>query len=362
MGVELKITDRELPSSPAFVNFIAQLLDGRPFEDRPWPDQRSESLNHALPALREQAVAEAPRVIGDGRGRVLIARAYSLFVALMTGDLPVLHAVQHHLHFMCVVGIPRSGGSYLTAELFRSLGHSPESVPAALAHDGFPEAAPFELRQDLNGWISSLHTMAEYLTMVEVFFAMDRRRGGKVVVPKKLTKGIYAGAFFHRVLGETTEHFMTVRHPVAACISTYEKSGGLPADGRFAIRSNIEEWCHRDLRFTGRTDAEIQGMDYFDAYLRYWEHYHLLVSTTGLSASRHLRVVPYGVDTMESLAAEFHQRHQSGLAPAPFFPAGDAAQRHPDWMKRAAPAIKRVASAWAQVGLDLPSKALMQAL
>jgi hypothetical protein len=44
--------------------------------------------------------------------------------------------------------------------------------------------------------------MAEYLTMVEIFFADQKQYSGKIVVPKKLTQSIYAGGFFHRVLGE----------------------------------------------------------------------------------------------------------------------------------------------------------------
>src|SRR5690606_26151326 len=107
----------------------------------------------------------------------------------------------------------------------------------------------------------------------------------------------------------------TVRHPVASAISTYEKSGGLPENGKFAVRGNIEEWVRRDLAYTGVDPAAILQMDYFDAYLRYWEQYHYYVATTGLSANRNITVVPYNAAHMTAVARRWHTRFESGLEP-----------------------------------------------
>lgn len=351
MGVEIRLTDKELPVSPVFVDFLAHLLDGRPFDDREWAEQRSELLNYGQNQLQERAAREAPRVMNDSRGRDCIGRSYGLLLALLSGDPAPLRELQIRFHFVNVVGIPRTGGSYLTAELYRALGLEPARVPFALAHDGFPEAGPFELLPAANSWVLSLHTMAEYLTMVELFFAGRPAHAGKIVVPKKLTKGIYAGGFFHRVLGEAVEHILTLRHPAAACVSTYEKSGGLPADGRFAVRSNIEDWCRRDLLYTGCSADELQRMDYFDAYLRYWEQYHYYVATTGLSANRGLRVVTYGKQRLETLAQGFHRRYGSSLQAGEFTVSDSARLRHPDWIERARPAVNRVAEALQRVGI-----------
>jgi hypothetical protein len=360
MGVEIRLTDRELPVSPLYIDFLSHLLDGRPFDDGEWADQTSEALNFGLPEVQRRAEAAAPRVMNDARGRELVGRAYSLLMALLCGDLAPIEALQRRFHFVNVVGIPRTGGSYLTAELYRALGFTPRKVPFAVAHDGFPEAGPFEIAPAANSWVRSLQTMAEYLSMVELFFGGGPPHQGRIVVPKKLTKGIYAGGFFHRILGEAVEHIITLRHPVAACISSYEKSGGLPADGRFAIRSNIEDWCRRDLLYTGCTAEELAQMDYFDAYLRYWEQYHYYVATTGLSANRDLRVVVYGKQRLERLAQEFHQRYGSPLQPGEFQVSAAARQRHPDWIERARPAVMRVAAAWGRIGIPFPVGELME--
>jgi hypothetical protein len=208
--------------------------------------------------------------------------------------------------------------------------------------------------------VLSLQTMAEYLTMVELHFGAARRHHGKVVVPKKLTKGIYAGGFFHRVLGEWVEHVLTLRHPVAACISTYEKSGGLPADGRFAVRSNIEDWARRDLLYTGCKAEELARMDYFDAYLRYWEQYHYYVATTGLSGTRDLRVVVYGRERMETQARRFHRRYDSEREVGRFVADDQARRRHPDWYQRAQPVVERVAAACSRVGIAFPLEQVLE--
>jgi len=355
MGVEFKLTDRELPVSPVFVNFLAQLLGRRPFEREIWANQLSETLSRGDEDLHRRAAEAAEFVMGNATGRELLARAYSLLFALLTGMVEPLDELLSRFHFVNVIGIPRTGGSYLTAELYRAIGMLPEQVPNALAHDSFPEAGPFQLQPGINSWILSLKTMAEYLTMVEIFFADQKQYAGKIVVPKKLTKSIYAGGFFHRVLGEDMEYVLTVRHPAAACVSTYDKSGGLPVDGRFIVRSNIEEWCRRDLQYAGCSASQLQSMDYFDAYLRYWEQYHLSLATTGLSASRDLRVVAFGKSALQSVAQGYHERYASGLQVSEFQVSDKARQRHPEWIERAQPSIERIAAIWKLVGIPFPA-------
>ncbi len=355
MGLEFKLTDRELPVSPIFIHFLAQVLSEQPFDREIWAEQRSEALSPTEVDL-SRATGAAAIVMGSPWGRERLARAYTLLFSLLTGDLEPLHELQSRFHFINFIGIPRTGGSYLTAELYRAIGMVPEHVPNGLAHDSFPEAAPFELQPGINSWVLSLKTMAEYLTMVEIFFGGRKPHFGRIVVPKKLTKGIYAGGFFHRAFGKGTEQVLTLRHPAASCVSTYEKSGGLPVDGCFRVRSNIEEWCRRDLEHTGCSAERLQSMDYFDAYLRYWEQYHLSLAMTGLSASRDLRVIAYSKSALQSVSQGFHDRYGSGLQASEFHISDKARRLHPEWIERAHPAIDRVAAAWNLVGIPFPAE------
>lgn len=359
MGIEIKLTDRELPVSPVFVDFLVHIVENIPFEGALWHDQLSEELSSEHKQVLEKAADNAKRVMATENGQRMIGRAYQLFVALLTGDLEQIRNLQFRFHFINIIGVPRNGGSYLTKEAYRALGYDPDKVPNVIAHDGFPEAGPFRFQKGANSWTASLQTMAEFLAMVEIYFGRAKPHTGKIVVPKKLLKGTYAGGFFHHILGESVEHILTVRHPVTSAISTYEKSGGLPEDGKFKVRGNIEEWVRRDLGYTGTDNETIFSMDYFDAYLRYWEQYHYYVATTGLSANKQIRIVPYGQDAMESISRSFQSRFESGLDPSEF-KVFDKRDRHPDWIKQAEPVVRRVADVWERVGLAFPYDDVMQ--
>ena len=91
--------------------------------------------------------------------------------------------------------------------------------------------------------------------------------------------------------GFRDDYVVTLRHPIPAAISTYEKSTGLPGNGRFSVRGNIENWAHRDVLATGEDPEEIFKRDYFDVYLRYWEQYHYHLALSGLFAGRNREIV-----------------------------------------------------------------------
>jgi hypothetical protein len=359
MGVEIKLTDKELPISPAMIEFLDHHIAGKA-QEATWPDQLSEVL---VPTEAEQrfqyAQAVADKVLQDPLGQQAIYRAYELLAAISIGSLQKLKALHERYRFICIVGCPRHGGSYLTKELFVALGHDPGRVPNVIAHDGFPNITPFALDERYNAHTSLTQQMAEYLAMVEVYFAKSRRVDGYTIVPKKATKAVYQGALFNSVLGPKTEYIVTLRHPIAACVSTYEKSTGLPLDGRFDVRGNIEEWIKRDLMWLGADEGSVLRSDYFDAYLRYWEHYHGSLALTGLAASRNWTVVAYGQERLTALAKKLHERFGSAAAPEAF-KVFDKRSRHPDWNGKAEQALARVAQAWKSAGLAFPVDEVME--
>jgi hypothetical protein len=199
--------------------------------------------------------------------------------------------------------------------------------------------------------------MAEYFAMVEVFFANSRLFDNLVVVPKKATKAAYHGAFFATVLGPATEFVLTLRHPLAACISTYEKSTGLPPDGKFQVRGNIEEWARRDNEFTGADPAQLSNRDYFDVYLRYWEQYHLNLALTGLA--HNWKVVVYGRERMMEFAGEYFRRFRSKASPEDF-KVFDKRGLHKNWRAASEAAIRRVSENWNGLGLRFPVDEIME--
>jgi hypothetical protein len=181
-----------------------------------------------------------------------------------------------------------------------------------------------------------------------------------IPVPKKATKAAYQGGFFDRVLGPNAEYIITLRHPVPAAISTYEKSGGLPANGRFAVRGNIESWVKRDNIYAGMPENKVEQVGYFDAYLSYWEHYHYNLLLTGLRLNPKWRVVAYGKERLERLAAGLYQRFGNNQQPDEF-KVFDKRAQHPDWMKQAEPVVRRVSDVWRQAGVAFPFDEVMEA-
>ena len=360
MGVEIKLTDKHFPVSPVFIDFLHRYLSNQKYETG-WHDQLSEELNRPDDMLnKEQGPAIASEVMAAPEGQQAILRSYEMLTAILTGDVKRVEFFRERYQFICIVGIPRHGGSYLTKQLFLSLGMNPDEVPNVIAHDGFPDASPFDFREGYNSYTTMMQNMAEYFAMIELFFSNSRLYNNRVIVPKKATKSAYHGAFFNAMLGPKTEYVVTLRHPVSACISTYEKSTGLPEDGKFKVRGNIEEWVRRDLNYTtGLTNEEIFDMPYFDAYLHYWEQYHYYVATTGLSANRNITLVPYGKERMEAISQSFQNRFESGAKPNEF-KVFDKRDRHPDWIKQAVPVVKRVAEVWDRVGLKFPYDEVME--
>ena len=359
MGVEIKLTDKHFPVSPVFIDFLHRYLNNQKYETS-WHNQLSEELGRADEQLQQVGPEVAAEVLASAEGQQAILRSYEMLTAILSGDVQKVEFFRERYQFVCVVGCPRHGGSYLTKQLFRALGMDADEVPNVIAHDGFPDASPFDFRENYNSYTTMMQNMAEYFAMVEVFFANSRLCNNRVIVPKKATKAAYHGAFFNAMLGPKTEYIVTLRHPVAACISTYEKSTGLPADGKFKVRGNIEEWARRDNVFTGEDPNGIFERDYFDVYLRYWEQYQYLLATGGLAANRNWRVVVYGEERMTQQAEDFMVRFKSRDG-AEKFHVFDRRELHAEWRAKAEQAVLRVRDVWQRVGLDFPLDQVMEA-
>jgi hypothetical protein len=107
-------------------------------------------------------------------------------------------------------------------------------------------------------------------------------------------------------------------------------------------------------------EGKTEQIGYFDAYLSYWEHYHYNLLLTGLRLNPKWRVVAYGKERLEGLAAGLFRRFGNSELPDEF-KVFDRRDRHPDWMKQAEPVVRRVSEVWRQAGVDFPFDAVMEA-
>lgn len=359
MNNEVILTDRDVTATPLFLGFLDTFLNKRTASFS-WHDQTNEAAKRQGSEENVRSQTDIASILNDPRGRKAIKRSNELFAAILTGSVDKLAVLHRQFHFIAVVGAPRSGGSYLTKILFQAIGMEADQVPRTVAHDGFPDLSPFFMAPNFNAYTGMQRRMAEYLVMVELFFADSQPSRTPKIIPKKASKAVYHGAFFNRVLGDSTEYLITIRHPIPSCISAYERAGGMAPDGKFHPRGNIDLWAARDYLFTaGGPEMSVLSLNYFDVYLRFWEQYHYNLALTGLSANKNWTIVPYTQDAMEKAARDCFKKLGCTAEPDSF-KVLDKRDRHTGWQMKSEQAIRRVTAVWDSVGLTFPVETLME--
>lgn len=358
MGLSLTLTDKELPASPAYIEFLHTTLTGGSYVAGSWYRQEDESLSRNDERYQDiQAKADA--VVADPQGKAWLLRSYRFFKELLTGNPATLRDLQR-FHFFFIVGIPRTGGTYLAKQLFRACRIDYRGVQNALAHDGFPHLARLQFQEGGNVQTNGLLQLAEYLSMVEIFFGRQEGlvHGGRIVVPKKFTKALYSFDLIRELFAGQATYLVTVRHPLAVCQSVLDKSGGMPPDGRFAVRSAIERWALRDWLHWGRSEEQVLAMDYVEVMVGYWKRFHLQMAMTGMPAMPGAIVVPYGAEPMTRVVEQLYRGFGVDLDPEVFkvAPVPSFGEAH---VSAAEQAMGEVSALWASLGMRFPQAELV---
>lgn len=364
--MNLDITLKFQPS-PWFVGVLAELneryadwTDG----SYDWADQTTDFLSQpaTLPAF-DETIFQTPlsqRAISD---------LLHVAVAMLSGDYKLVRRYLAGMRFAFVIGYPRSGGSYLTKELLRTVGLDHKRVSEALAHDGFPELR--DVWYARNGDRPYFHLQesvfqaAEFLVIANLYY---RRKTllhphGYWLAPKKMHKLVNWGASFKMLMGEgQADYLATIRHPLPTAISIAEKSGGMPPDRRFpaaAPRSAIEQWIMHDLLMLGHAAEEVAAMDYLEAVLKSWSQFHARMATSGLflAIRDEIRIVPYGQAALEGVVREYRALHQNPTPPETVL-IHEKAHDYPDWQDAAEASVAAMAGLWRSLGLAFPELSL----
>jgi len=354
--------------SPAFVGILAELNE----QYSEWTDGSYDWANQTVDFLH--ASAQLPQFDEKLFKTPLSQRAINdvlhIAIAVLSGNYPLVRDYLKHVRFAFVIGYPRSGGSYLTKELLRSIGFDHTRVSEALAHDGFPELR--DTWYDMAGQRPYFHLqeaifqVAEFLVIANLYYQIKSKRqdDGIWLAPKKMHKMVSWAGSFKMLLGQGhSDYLVTLRHPLPAAISVSEKSGGLPENGLFPLRaprSAIERWIMTDLMHLGFSLAELEQMDYFEAVFTSWTQFHISMATSGLflGEREEIRLIPYGQESMEGVVREFREGYgDAGAAPEPFR-IYDKAQQHADRLERGNAAVDAVTAAWSALGLRFPELSL----
>lgn len=354
--------------SPSFLGILSDLNAHHPdWTDGSydWADQTTDFLHNPEPLPEiDQSLLQSPlsqRALND---------VLNVAIALLSGNFPLVRDYLRDLRFAFVIGYPRSGGSYLTKELLRSLELEHTQVSEALAHDGFPNLK--STWYDWNGerpyyhLQESIFQTAEFLVIANLYYRRNTRQleDGLWLAPKKMHKMVSWASSFKMLLGKgRADYLVTVRHPVPTAISIYEKSGGLTEDGRFPAnrpRSAIEHWIMNDLMHLGYSQADIAAMDYFQAVSTSWAHFYTQMATSGLFLGDRdeIECLGYGKNALESVSQRYRASNRASQAEAePFYVKG-ADEAPASAIERGDEAVAAVAGAWRALGLSLPSLTL----
>jgi hypothetical protein len=357
----------DLTPSQWFVGILAELNER--YSDwsdgsYDWAAQTTDFLHSPEPLPQfDDSIFETPL------SRRAVSDVLQVMIAVVGGDHEGLRRYLEPIRFAFVIGYPRSGGSYLTKELLRTVGLDHAKVSEALAHDGFPEVSdvwfatlPGERYFHLQ---DSIFQLAEFLVIASLYYRLKTQRHphGYWLAPKKFHKIVnWAGSFKYLLGPGRADYLVTVRNPLPTAISIYEKSGGFPKNGRFPVeapRSGIERWVIRDLVTIGHSLAEIAEMDYFLAVQRSWSAYYARLATSGLflGLRDEPQLIGYGAAALEATIQGYRSRHLNPTSVEPVL-IHEKAQEHSRWIAPAEEAVDAMSRHWAGLGLAFPELTL----
>ncbi len=361
MGLTLTLDDTEIPASPAFIEFLHASLTGEKHHVGRWYAQDEEELA-SDPDRYTNIQDKARYVMSDKEGVERVVQSYKYFKEMLIGRPETVQRMRR-FRFFFVIGIPRTGGTYLVKQIFRAIGIDYTEVQNALAHDGFPDLAFLSFEERGNLATNSILQLAEYLTMVEIYFTEHGKLAhkGGVVVPKKFTKAIYNFPLVQSLFGTDSNYLITLRHPLAMIKSVLDKSGGLPKEGRFAVRSAIERWAMDDWVRWGTSRQNVLKMGYHEVMLGYWKRYHYQLALAGIPSMATAKIVPYGRETMNRAVEEMYRDFGLDLAPEEF-KIGDPPEVDAEQEAAAEQVVGQVAAFWQDLGVDFPRAALADRL
>jgi hypothetical protein len=346
-----------------FIGVLAELNDKYPdWTDGSydWANQTTDFLHNPIPLPTfDEGVFKTPfskRIIND-----LLHIAIALFV----GDYQLVRKYLENIRYGFVIGYPRSGGSYLTKELLRTLHLDHTRVSEALAHDGFPELR--DIWYDRDGdqpyfhLQSAVFQTAEFLVISNCYYQIKTKQqaDGKWFAPKKMHKIINWAGSFKMLLGQgNADYLVTIRHPVPTAISIAEKSGGMPKDRQFPAnspRSAIERWILTDLMLLGYSMQQILGLSYTEAVQVSWSNFYARMATSGLFLGERseITILPYGKAVLEESIKAFRSRYYNSAAPEPVL-IHEKAVEYPDWLQEGNTAVAAMTDLWCSLGLTFP--------
>lgn len=299
-----------------------------------------------------------------------IADVAQITLALLRGDYEFVRNYLAQLRFVFIIGYPRTGGSYLTKSIVRVTGLDHKNVPEPLAHDSYPNIMDSWTRDDtgqsLSYFYESFYQLAEFLVLSKLYWQQKTRmnKAQTYLVAKKIHKSVYAGQGFKTLFRPgQADYLLTIRNPLPVAISVYEKSGGLPPDGKFPAkqqRSFIEVVIFRDLLALGYSVDEIARLDYYQAVEKSWARFYSNMAISGLFCGEKngIKIIPYDKQALMQTVQFYYDEYGFAAPPEDVY-VHDKSAQHAAWKQQAEVAVATMKQHWASFGLQFPDLACL---
>ncbi|MHA1540126.1 MAG: hypothetical protein ACTSXQ_06595 [Alphaproteobacteria bacterium] len=363
MALTLTLSDADIPASETFVDFVYSLLSGEAPAEMSIPPQVREKWGRnstELKKFQDEIKRKSNYIAQHDVGNHLVVRAYTLFKEMLTGNRHNLKQLDR-FHFFFIVGMPRTGGTYFTKQMFTAAGLEFNKIRKSLSHDGYPNLTQVSFRNKNNIHTNGLLQLAEFITMVEVFYGKwgKVKFNGRIVVPKKMPKAVYDFPLIKNLFGENSSYFITIRHPLPIIQSVLNRKGGkLPEHGKFETDDVIERWAFKNWIDQGLTRDEILEMDYIETFLGYWKKYYCQMALSDLPLMPGAKIIPFTKEDMEATVQEVFDTLGNEEEVEEF-----KVSKFPDFGKeyedKAEKVVKEVGAFWKSLGMDFPVEKLL---
>lgn len=285
-----------------FVYFADRLFNSK-VEDE-WYNQVDEKVSNSGEVLADM-MEKQKAVIEDPKGKELIAKCYDYFSKIINGKHKEIEFAQKSKPIF-IIGMPRTGGTYVTKQAFKALGMDYKKMTFSLAHDAFPSVKPNPYQMDINEYLRTCLDIACFIVMAE--YEYTTKDNPFPTFPKKSCNMLYHLGLFSHIFPRA-EYIFTHRDVGGIYGSIMDKRGSYKElDKKFNVSIVIDQFITELLISKNINNKAIFNSDYYSVFYEYYKHYHMTLLSSGLLNLKNLTWVNFNAimgDQVEKLFKKY---------------------------------------------------------